>query len=381
MRRSFLSVVALFSFLAASPACWAHGDESPFAFDVSPRIWGLDLGIGYRGLALLPGVDTTFWVYAGGGYETMYYYRTAAGGLVQPGDLAATGALAGQVPAYKRIEAAWKLGFVQGFAWNERTGTNLVEAFAWYRGRSDWNNFMAHQLISASTISDQDGILQNSLVAGAAYNDVLFAREHKTKSGISGEVSAEWGPGFLLNSLVGSSDYLRLNATFRGFLPVYDVAPDRPVNLFSVYLGEFLSVDYAVGIGAAVPLNIRQTFGGTDPRTGLGWAVRGVDTGSLDTNLKAVNNLEVRMNLPAIVLPDLVPGVVVYWDVGYFVQAGEAGVADPAPSGLVSSAGAGVYIDLMDIATLAFYAHYRLTGANADGTALTPFALEFGLHF
>ena len=61
--------------------------------------------------------------------------------------------------------------------------------------------------------------------------------------------------------------------------------------------------------------------------------MRGVDPGAYDTNLKAVNNLELRVNLPAIVPPDMVPGAVLYWDIGYYNQVGEAGVSAPARRG------------------------------------------------
>jgi len=106
--------------------------------------------------------------------------------------------------------------------------------------------------------------------------------------------------------------------------------------------------------------------------------VRGVDSGSLDVNLKLVNNLELRVNLPAIVLPDLVPGVVVHWDAGYFAQVGESA---GHVSGFVTTVGAGLYFNLFDLAHLAAYTHYRLDAVNADGSPWVPFDLQFGLHY
>jgi len=55
-------------------------------------------------------------------------------------------------------------------------------------------------------------------------------------------------------------------------------------------------------------------------------------------------------------------------------------IASPQ-SGFVSTIGAGVFVNLFDLATLAAYIHYRLDGVNADGSALVPFDLQFGLHF
>jgi hypothetical protein len=374
----FLLLLALAAFPLAAQA--AEPAQNPLAFDIGLRLLGADLGVGYRGLSLLPGVQTTLWAYGGGGYEWLSYYRDAAGNLLAPGALATGGALDGRAPGFVRIEGAWRLGIDQGLAWNARTSTNLVSLFAYYRGRVSSNTFTADQLLSDATLPDRDGILLNVLQAGISYDDLLFDARHKTKSGISAEASVEWGPGFLLNAVVGNANYVRLNATARGFLPLWDLDPAAERNTLSLFAGDFASVDYARGFGAPVPIYVRQTFGGRDQNTGLGHSVRGVDSASLDTGFKAVNNLELRLNGPALFTRDLVPGLVIFWDAGYYAQTGE-GLASPVPAGFVTSVGAGVSIDLLDLASLAGYVEYRLDAANANGSALTPFSLEFGMHF
>jgi hypothetical protein len=355
-------------------------EKSPVALDVILRLLGADVGIGYRGLALVPGVETTIWAYLGGGYEWFSYYRDASGALLGPGDLAPGGVLAGKDPTFVRIEGAWRLGIEQGLAWNPRTNTNLVEAFAFYRGRVDSYRADATQLLFSSSLPDRTGQIQNVLQAGAAYDDTLLDVKHKTKSGFAAEATVEWGPSFLLNTVFGDANYVRLNANAQAFIPLYDISPETPANLLSVYLGVNASLDYAAGFGSPVPLSVRQTFGGRDQVDGLGHAVRGVDSDSLDTNFKAVNNVELRANLPALFTPNLVPGVVVYWDVGYFAQVGEPGIASPVPSGLVSSMGAGIYIDVFDLGSLAAYVNWRMDGPNADGTQVDA-SIEFGMHF
>jgi Omp85 superfamily domain len=381
VRRSEGLCLALLLLRGASLSCWADGERSSFTYDVGPRFLGVDAGIGYRGISLLPNVDTTIWAFVGGGYEWLSYYRDASGALVAPRELAPGGLLAGKDPVFHRIEGAWRLGVDQGLAWNERTRANLVEAFAFYRGRLDFNEIKQGQLLYDSSLADRAGVFLNSIIAGLAYDDVLPDTRHKTFSGTSAEVSAEWGPRFLLNTLKGDSDFVRFNATFRWFLPLYDQKPDEPVNFFSIYLGERFSVDYALGLSAPVPLYIRQTFGGRgDQIIGLGKAVRGVDEGSLDTNLKAVNSLEVRANLPAFVSPDVVPGFLFFWDLGYYNQVGESGFTGAAGAGVVSSAGGGIFLDLLDLARGAAYMTRRLTGVNSDGSVVS-FVVEFGLHF
>jgi hypothetical protein len=374
MKRVFFAVLTIVILFGAGAAAYAEVGRSPWVFDVGLRLWGLDLGVGYRGLSLLDGVDTTFWAYSGGAWEKMTYYRVA--------ETIISGAYTGGDPVFYRADANWQLGIGQGFLWNDRIDANRLEAFLFYRGRYNANLTEAGDLILSSGLPDSAGMLLNTFFLGLAYDDVLFDKAHKMKSGISAEISAEYGPGFLFNAVFGNADFVRLNLTGRGFYPLYDAQPHRRGNLFSMYIADFAAMDWAVGLnGAPVPYVVRRSFGGRDaPRTGLGYAVRGVDSGSLDTNLKLVNNLELRMNLPAIGLPDIVPGVVLHWDAGYFSQVGEPSIPSPL-SGFVSTIGAGIYVNLFDIATLAAYMHYRLDDVNADGSALVPFDLQFGLHF
>jgi hypothetical protein len=371
MKRLALIAFACIVLLAAPVLAQSQG--SPWVFDVGLRLWGLDQGVGYRGLSLLEGVDTTLWAYVGGAYEKMTYFRQSEA-LIQ-------GAYAGAAEdtEFYRADANWQLGIVQGLTWNDRIKANGLEAMLFYRGRWNTNLLEAGDLIIGSGVTGEEELLQNTIFAGISWNDVLVDKGHKGRSGIAAEASVDWGPGFFFNDVGGPSNFLRFNATGRAFLPLYDAAPDSRKNLFSMYLAEFAAADYALGLGGdQVPYVIRRTFGGRKPRTGLGYAVRGVDSGSLDVNLKLVNNLELRANLPAIALPDLVPGVVVHWDAGYFAQAGEAA---GSLSGFVSTIGAGLYINLLDLAHLAAYTHYRLDGVNADGSSWVPFDLQFGLHF
>ena len=203
---------------------------------------------------------------------------------------------------------------------------------------------------------------------------------HKSRSGVAAELSAEWGPGFFFNTLIGDSDFLRFNLGVRAFLPLFDVAPDRPVNLFCGYLADFFAVDYAVGFAAPVPLAIRQTFGGRNPQTGLGYAVRGVSWADYDTNLKAVNNLELRLELPALYIPDLVPGIIVFLDAGFYDQVGEAGIPAPTPMGIIASTGIGISLDVLDLVTGAGYVDYRIDSENPNGGRWS-LAVEASLHF
>lgn len=383
MNRTARAALAAALFLAIASAPLVAGGL-PLTWDVSPRIWGLDLALGYTGLELLEGRDTTVWLWGGGGWEGKSLYRFADGTMaadyldLASGSVSYAPGLADPEsdPSFQRAEAKWQLGIVQGFVAAPGDRPDLVVGFLYYRGQYDVH--LDQGLLVTSAVydfPDRDGIFQNSLFAGAAYQGVV-RNVHTVKSGFEAEASAEWGP-------FAPSDFLRLNATARFFLPVFDAAPDRDRNLFSIYAGDFASVDWVTG--DTVPINIRQSFGGLSPRTGLGGAVRGVDSGSLDGYFKAVNNLEVRLVGPAFALfgrnDAIVPGLVAYVDAGLFGSAGSPG---PEAWGFVASTGTGVFVDLFNFAQLTLYVHYRLVGENADGSpwSLPSFGtLDFTLKF
>ncbi|HET6450079.1 MAG TPA: BamA/TamA family outer membrane protein [Spirochaetia bacterium] len=366
----------------------------PWTFDYILRLFGADVGVGYRGLSLVPGYQTTLWAYVGGGYEGEHLYRDPTGAIPSPDSLSSSAD-----PSFNRIEGAWRLGIEQGLAWNPRISENLLETFLFYRGRYDLNTAASGSLLAQAPLSvlpDRDASLLNTLQLGFAYND-LNTNGHRVRDGVLAETTAEWGPSFLGNTIQGDSDFIRFNANLTWFAPLYDAAPDRRLNLFSVYVGDFLSADYAVGLnGTQVPLYVRQTFGGRTQDTALGAQVRGVDKGAYDTNLKAVNNLEVRVNLPAIpsqgiaaailprvlsdLVPNVVPGVLAYVDTGLYDQVGEPGITAPA-SGFVASTGAGLYAEVPGFGSVLAYFEYRLDHANSQGDRLRLFVLEFGMQF
>ena len=76
IRASALAV--LFSAALAAAA----QERSPFLLNAILTDWGSDVGVGYRGAPLFPGVDTIFWAWGGGSIESMSFYRTTGGSLI-----------------------------------------------------------------------------------------------------------------------------------------------------------------------------------------------------------------------------------------------------------------------------------------------------------
>jgi hypothetical protein len=289
----------------------------------------------------------------------------------------------------------WQMGIRQGIAWNPEEDQNLLEAFLYYRGRYDrylngrhyWGSSDAE--IAAFEAShdawqtgylgtDAYGIFGNSLFTGLAYDTLEFDRRTRAYDGTHAEVSLEVSPYF--QSVLGASDFWRVNFSTKTFWTLYDARPEVKKNVFTIYAGSYFSIDYA-DARRSLPLYVMQSFGGTELRDGLADSVRGFEEFSWDTQLKIVHNLEMRFNLPVLYSfrdRDLIPGLVVYFDLGY----GTRYWRDPTntPGGFLGSTGIAVFADLFGIAYTQFYAHFPLIGQRIDGA---PVTLDFaiGLHF
>jgi len=384
MKRTSRAIFLLLAAAVARGFCESGSDDgrSDLLFDVNPREWGGNVGVGYRGLGLVSGLDTILWAYAGGAYDgaplgSINFWRRSDGSLIVGTALSST-----EKASFDRVGGEWQLGAAQGILWNARKKVNLLEGFLFLRGRAYVNlvdsDSATDQLIYLSGLPDAQGSLQNSLLAGLSFDDAVTDARTKVIDGKSAELSVEWGPDWLWNTVYGDADFLRLNATARFYLPLFDMDPAAPRNVFAMGLADFASVDWVMG--SKVPAEIARTFGGRDPRTGLGGAVRGIDSASADAVFKAVNNLELRASLPALFLKDVVPGFLVYFDAGWYDNTGSAWNGS-GQKGLLASTGLGISLNVLDITTLVAYTHYRLTGTNADGTAWTPFDFGLALHF
>jgi hypothetical protein len=348
--------------------------ENPLLFDPGLRIYGADLGVGFRGFHIFPGLDTILWVYVGSGYENIGYFRTPDG---RPYDGEEAGYDPEISPYYWRVNARFDMGIAQGITWNKAINRNGLEVFVFYRLRFDLNlqneNTDADQLLFLSSKGDREGLLENSLFGGLSWNNVDTSNPHRLKSGFYAEASAEWGPEFMLNNIYGIADFLRFNFTARGFVPIWDLNPASPANILSMYAGINFSFDYVVGND--IPLNVFNTFGGRKSTPGLGSALRGYEDFRFDAPLKAVLNIELRTNLPAISLPNLIPGVVVYFDTGYY------DFMDFDEQGILCSTGVGVFLNILDITSITVYTHFPLGKELVAGGNWVPFTVEFDLHF
>jgi hypothetical protein len=295
--------------LSLSTPAYAGSDDPQWQFQSYLRLWGIDLEFIYEGLQFINGVDTNLWISAGGGGETIGFYREGLDGTTPytPPD---TGTDLG---LFNRSNFLWTLGLSQGLIYDETNQRNLLELMAYYRSSSETytklNGINAN--IFSTNLKDKDGILQNSALVGIVYKGIALDPDTQVKQGIYAEATYESAP----KSMNEIADFTRLNTTATGFWPLLEN------ESYCLFLGDRIMYDKLDG--AYIPINARSSFGGvsvfsgiTSP--GLGGTIRGVGPGRFDGYNKVINNLDLRMTFPELIQGGwMIPGIIIYYDLGF----------------------------------------------------------------
>jgi hypothetical protein len=367
------------AFLATSSAALHAQMEAPSGawglanLGIRTYWWGIvptggDFSVLYKGLRLVPGLDTILENDLGAGYESDNYYRNPDGSPYW----GPSGS--GSPVVFDRLEILEGIGIRQGILFDKGRDRNLLEGFLFYRMHFD-RNYGTTQLVFQSGLPDQNRILSNSLIAGLSASTLEKDEVHKTRDGLYGEASIQWGPRFLFNS-IGNADFFRLNANFKAFRTLF-AAPEKGIsNLFSLYAADFASIDY-VG-GASIPFYVQESTGGLSPEATTDDWVRGFETGSYGAIFKIVNKFDIRAQGPALYWPSLVPGAYLFADAGYY--SGFYGDPTNTPGGFLASVGIGGYLDFFDLANVTGYLALPIAGQRVDG-AVFAISFHFNLDF
>ena len=375
MKRAIVLSILLMTVLSLAGA-----QESQFSLSPVPRFWGAAVFARYT---LEPPaayqVETAFIAGLSAAYQTTGYFRIPDGSLFTDGDAGFTADNA----SYNQFDLFWQIGVQQGILPRADVADDKAVVFAYYRGRYDLPFRNDEQLYFWSGLPEVNAGLLGAVHAGLAYSNVVLNDVARSKSGFQAELVLQWGPAFLHNQVLGSGDFTRMTLSGRGFIPLLVRPTTGGKNVFNSYLAMFGAVDWATG--QDVPMAVRSTIGTRSERPGTGGSVRGVESGRFDATLKAVANVEIRANLPSIVIgskfPVLIPGFLVYTDGGYYNDLDGFSPTAADQSGALLSSGAGVYVDILNIAQIIFYTNYLWEPARVDGEHWYPLSLGFGFHY
>ena len=361
--------------LLALVALSSFAETQRWEFQVAPRLWGSSIAGRY--FLTPPAVETVetsiTWLLSSA-FETTGYHRAPDGSWFldpQHGPAAAT--------TYNRVDLLWQLGIQQGILPRADVTSDRLVGFLTYQGQLNHPFRDDDSAFFQSGRPEVGGSLRGSIIGGLAYSDVITDRVTRLRQGFRAEATYEWGPPFLHNQVVSVADFTRATVSARGYLPLYQAPPVDERNRFSAYLGTYAAVDFAAG--PQIPLSIRRTVGGRTPRYAPGGSVRGYDAGRFDSTFKAIGNVDARMHLPAIIIPEIIPGFVVYTDAGYFLDTETTSPIDSQNDGFLVSSGAGFFIDLFSAFEVVFYTNYLWTEPDVAGRKWVPFTIGFGFHF
>ncbi len=236
--------------------------------------------------------------------------------------------------------------------------------------------------LPATRFPDARGLSAVSFMAGAGFDGVRSDRA-RMKSGMRGEVSVEYAPAGLAFS--GGTDFLRANLQVAGFHPLAASAHADPGGRVSVYAAWMASADWAVG--DTIPLYVLTSFGGRDPRDGVGKSVRGFMHPGYESPRKAVASAEVRAIGPALFGIDSVrPLAYAFGDCGVYAGLDRAGSFADA-SAFIASAGSGIALGVLDFMYLGLRAGFRFPFGDPVHDVYFPGAsrffwdMAFLLHF
>jgi hypothetical protein len=344
-------------------------------FRISPRIWGTTIAGRY--FITPPTVEATetsiTWLLSTA-FETSGYYRAPDGSWFAAPEHGPASAI-----TYTRVDLVWQLGLQQGLLPRTDGTADKLVTYLIYQGQLNHPFQDDDAAFFMSGRPEVEGSLRGSIIGGLAYSDIVTDQVTRLRQGLLAEATFEWAPPFLHNQVLSGANYTRTTISARGYVPLYQAPPQDDRNRFSAYLGTYAAVDFASG--PQIPLAIRQSVGGRGMRYAPGGAVRGYGPGRFDSTLKVIGNVDARMNLPAIIIPQIVPGFVVYTDAAYFADTELTSPVDAQNSGFLVSSGAGFFLDLFSAFELIFYTNYLWTKSDVEGRQWVPFTIGFGFHF
>ncbi len=357
MLRKLLIITLIVAAVGFNVSAEEGSTEQQITLSVFPTdIWAAKLSLEYTGLSLIPGQKTSLETIVTGGWLTQFsYYTGSYSNRLLP------------VSTFDDTNAEFKTAFVQnilgirqGFIANSRNGKNLLEAFLYYKGRWEGHYPSGSNSPWFTSLTDnpeQENIFQSSFISGVGYNN-SFRNHHGVIDGINADVRGEYAPSFM-NS---SADYYCFTGEIQGYLPLFDLNPESRMNTFSVYLADRVRTAYTDGSYRTYSIRLENAA-----------EVRGIEKARLDSRFTAVNNFEIRFNLPSLFIPDIKPGLLTYFDAGYYYE-------DSSYSGTVMSTGAGLYVDLFGAFQGGVRYDYLIDGEKMD-TERSSINMMFTFYF
>ena len=361
----FLLLVSVFS---------AFSEEAG-KFYLDPRLvpWGIDTDFCFRfGPGLYEGVDTILRFTVGSAINWNGYYRDENDIYTDSRDFDYM---------YTRLNANWGLGLEQGLLWNDETNKNLLSLFLRYKGMRVWNfdMFDMNSILFDSIRPDKDGVLSNTFIVSLIFDNTFFHQETGLKQGFYTEFSIEKGPKWFFNDTIGIADFTKVFMGVKYFHPVHETKDKEKTIIKAIYFADSAGVDYSFGDN--IPLPARQTFGVHRPEDGCGGKVRGFETRRFDSEVKVINNFDIRFIMPKVKTKSgtkvFRPGFLTFFDACYFAKL--EGYKDTG-EGVLMSAGFSIFSEFLFMGNCVLTVGFPIIGERIDKNP-TTISVDYGLRF
>ncbi len=295
----------------------------------------------------------------GGGYSQRMIWKNADG---SPGGM----------DEFNVWSARWNLFLRQGFIRRGPDDADTVTVSAGIRGR--WEKYTGNEDTVFTTdnlavFPDAGDTVSNELTAAVSVN--LMERNGIIPKGVFGICSVNWAPPFLLNTLLGTTDYLLLTGEVRGYYPIMQRTGSGGLNIFSVYLANRMRVDTFFKYGSDIPV-FPQIY------TSLGTKMRSLEPLSYGTSFTAVNNFDLRFAGPELGPPGLYPMLILFTDLGY--SGGTYANTSLAENSIFLSAGIDAVISLFDFIHAGYRFSSMIFGDTMIETGVTG-GIVIGIQF
>jgi hypothetical protein len=328
--------------LACLSACISISTAVPDGLSLRPvfsltemNLFSLGVMTGVDGIEIAPGVPSALLADLAGGYLMDAYWRDASGNRLSP-----------ESPGFPDRAAFWtwqaraRLGASIGLLRSESLGKNVLSLDTFYKSdyRSNGNN---GAFLFQGSEANRYGSWENSFFSALSLDLVEVDSRAATMRGPTCTLSAEWAPDWDWNRVFGRASYARLSLNGSVYVPLVAQGPVR------LYLGERLAADALFGDEIPFDQLNRMAIGTIAwlvSYPGTGYALRGVEAGRLDSRLKIVNNLDLRLTLPDLFGRLCVPEIFVFFDAAAYGDPGYS--LNYGASGLYS-AGLGLYLHLI----------------------------------
>jgi hypothetical protein len=268
-------------------------------------IAALGVRIGVQNLEILPGAPSIAEAWLYGGYLPSSYWRDAEGGRLDPGDAGFKGRT-----SFWTWQARLSVGLNLGLLYSDEREKNALSLDAYYNMRFR-KNIDNGAFIFYSTEANRAGFWENSFFLGINIDLTKADDDKALMHGLRSSVSAEWAPGWDWNRTFGQADYVRLDGSFQGYLPIVSS------GAFCCCVADRFIADGL--FGSAIPYDQRcvanvgpYAYGAQLSATG--WAVRGIAAGRFDSNLKLINNIDVRFTFPSLFGRVCIPEIAPFFD-------------------------------------------------------------------